>query len=302
MKIRILLIITMIFSVGFAGINATNRALLVGIGNYNTNATGWAEIHGNNDADLLKKKLSAKGFTVNVLKDKQATKKNIKTALSNMVASTKSGDVVYIHFSGHGQLVEDVSGDEIDGFDQSFVCYDACSTPRYTVGGKAYNGQNHFIDDELFPFFSQLKSKVGSKGRVIVAFDSCYSGGADRGVTTDEAEEDSDVEFSETVRGAKDEFMAEGASKTYLRSIKGPGQYSSSGGELIVISACQRDRKNYECTEKHSGKNYGSLTYCIGKMLDNNIPMSQWADFFTTKKYKSYKTFRDSQRPVVEKH
>ncbi len=87
-----------------------NTALLIGIGNYDTDSTGWSVIHGNNDVSLLVPKLKKEGFIVSHLIDKKATKKNIITALSNLVNSASSGDIIYIHFSGHGQLFNDLNG------------------------------------------------------------------------------------------------------------------------------------------------------------------------------------------------
>lgn len=281
---------------------AKNTALLVGIGNYNFAATGWSEIHGNNDVSLLEEKLKAKGFSVSHLIDAKATKSNIKNALSKLVASTIGGDVVYLHFSGHGQLVADMNNDEQKEFDQSFVCYDACFSPNYKIAGKDYRGQNHFIDDELFPYLNDLKKKVGKNGNVIVVFDACYSGGADRGEQTDEPDSESDVEWSKTTRGTDDEFQVNKSAEAYLRNIRMPGNYTAGGGNITIISACESDKKNYECKERHSGRKYGSLSYCIGKMLDRNIPMTQWDVYFRTQKYKTLRIFRPSQNPVVENH
>ncbi len=279
-----------------------NRALLIGIGNYNTEATGWSVIHGNNDVSLLESKLKAKGFSVSHLIDDKATKQNIKTALASLVASAEKGDMVYLHFSGHGQLFTDLNDDEKDNFDQSFVCFDACFSPKFQISGKGYRGQNHFIDDELFPYLNELKRKVGKKGNVMVIFDACYSGGADRGGTEESPNPESDIEWVNDTRGDDSEFEADTSATAYLKSIKTPGQYSSGDGEITIISACESDKKNYECRDKRSGRKYGSLSFCIGKMLDGNIPFTQWADFFTEKKYKSFNVFRPSQNPVVERH
>ena len=281
---------------------AKNTALLIGIGNYNPAATGWSKLHGNNDVSLLETKLKAKGFFVSHLTDSKATKNNIKAALTRLVGSVSSGDIVYLHFSGHGQLVADMNNDEQEGLDQSFVCYDACFSPNYKVSGKSYRGQNHFIDDELFPYLNNLKRKVGKKGQVIVVFDTCYSGGEDRGEQSDEPDPESDVEWTQTTRGTDDEFRVDSSAKAYLRSIAKPADYASDGGNITIISACESDKKNYECKEKHSGRKYGSLSFCIAKMLDRNIEISQWGEYFRTRKYKSLKIFRASQNPVVEIH
>lgn len=158
------------------------------------------------------------------------------------------------------------------------------------------------IDDELFPYLNQLKTKVGSNGKVLVVFDTCYSGGADRGEMNDDPDPESEVEWDNTTRGTDDEFQINRSVQTYLRSIKTPGAYTTGGGEITIISACESDKKNYECKERHSGRKYGSLSYCIGKMLDQGIPMTKWNDFFKTQKYKALRIFRSSQNPVVEYH
>lgn len=285
------LILSFLLIFGISNIVAKNHALLIGIGNYKTD---WSKIHGNNDVDLLSGKLKAKGFTVSTLKDTQATKKNVVAALSNLVSKAKAGDIIYLHFSGHGQLVQDMNNDEPDKRDQSFVCYDAGKFAKNN-----YKGQNHLIDDELFPYINKLKSAVGPKGLVVIAFDSCYSGNADRSIE-DEPEPDEEIEYVNTTRGAVNVLMANDVSKSYLSSIKKPGQYAKNGGKLVVISACSRKSKNYEIKVKNTGKQYGSLSYCISKLLDKNVPINQWDNFFKNKKYAAYKIFDSKQQPVVE--
>ena len=300
--IRRLVILIIVLALDCACLPAKNVALLIGIGNYNLATTGWQKIHGDNDVLLLKEKLKSKGFSVSHLVDKDATKGKIIAALSKLVASTTAGDVVYLHFSGHGQLVVDVNNDEQYDFDQSFVCYDACFSTKYKISGKNYRGQNHLIDDELFPYLNNLKKKVGKNGFVLVVFDSCYSGGADRGGSYDKPYPDGDVEWTEMTRGTDDEFLANMSAETYLRSIIPPGKYTENGGDITIISACESDKRNFECKERHSGRRYGSLSYCIGIMLDRDMPLTQWGDFFSTTKYKSLRIFRPSQNPVVESH
>lgn len=282
--------------------SAKNRALLIGVGGYNTSATGWGKISSVNDIDLLKPKFVALGYEVSSLTDAEATKAKVVSALKVLSGKTVAGDNIYLHFSGHGQLIEDLNGDEFADYDQSFVCFDACLSSDFKSGGRAYRGQNHLIDDELFPILSILKQKVGSNGSVMVVFDSCYSGGADRGEQDDDPDPDSEVEWSETVRGTGDEFKANASADTYLRKLKVPGEYTRGGGTLTVISACEADKRNYECRDKRSGKAYGSLSYAISKLIDTKVPMSEWGKYFTTRKYVKDRIFRRTQRPVVEIH
>lgn len=299
---KAILCILIFFAFSITNTFAKNTALLIGIGDYNTALTGWSVIHGNNDIKLLEKRLKERDFRVVKLIDNQATKSRIISALSSLVSGACPGDIIYIHFSGHGQLIKDLNDDEITTFDQTFVCYDACFSPRFKIDGESYMGQNHLIDDELFPYLNKLKKRVGINGEVYVVFDSCYSGGADRGDQNEEPYEDSEVEWITTSRGTDDKFNLDSKSRQYIqKNILKPGNYSP-GGKIIVISACKSDQKNYECKEKRSGRKYGSLSYCISKMLDENIPMSEWHDFFQNKKHSRYKIFRASQEPVVERH
>jgi hypothetical protein len=46
------------------------------------------------------------------------TKKNILEAMDRVVQYSKAGDVVFIHYSGHGGRVQDNTGDEKDGYDE----------------------------------------------------------------------------------------------------------------------------------------------------------------------------------------
>lgn len=306
MKIK-LIVIGLILTIGVNFGLAKKMALLIGIGEYDLASTGWKKLSGNNDVDLLQEKFRNKGFTVSTLKDQRATKRNITSALSQLVAKANKGDMIYIHFSGHGQLVPDMNNDEPDGFDQSFICYDACFSPNYKVGGTSYKGQNHLIDDEIFPYLNQLKTKVGAKGRIIVAFDNCYSEGSARNGfdpydnDQEEIEPADEIDFTERARGA-DEFDPDKYGNAYLKSIRRPDNFSRGGGELLIISACGRKQENTEIKAKHSGMGYGALSYCIGKMLDDKVPFSQWESFFNSGKYKTYRIFRNKQQPVAEKH
>lgn len=296
---RIKLLISAFF-ICICSIYAKNSALVIGIGNYNTEATGWLVIHGNNDVDYLERKLRKKGFSVITLTDRLATKSNIKDALNNLVVSTASGDTVYVHFSGHGQRIKDVHGQEKDGYNESFICYDAYKHPNFKVG---YRGENHFIDDELFQFINQLKVKVGITGMIVLVMDTCYSGGADRSEKIDDQDSgtDSEVEWEYYSRGSNVSFPVNKNTETYLRTIKKPHEYAN-GGKLIFISACKNEEKAYECKERATGRKYGSLSFCIGKMLDNNIPMSKWSNYFVNQKYRPLEIFRPTQHPEVKSY
>lgn len=89
------------------------------------------------------------------LSNDMATRTNIGRYIKLMADMAKPGDRVLITYSGHGGQLPDLNGDEPDGLDETWACYD---------------GQ--LIDDELNALLALFK-----KGVLGVVFsDSCHSG------------------------------------------------------------------------------------------------------------------------------
>lgn len=194
MKRYFILLFGCLFAVRFA-IAAERWAIVVGIGSY-PESSGWRPINGDKDLDLVVPMLKKNGFPdghITTLANEQATKKNIEKAIHALLANLRAGDIVYFHFSGHGQLVTDVNGDESDyGYDESIVPYDAAL--KYDFNG--YKGQNHIVDDELNQWLTAVRKRIGNKGRLLVVLDACHSGGGSR----DESDE------AGFIRGCRDCF------------------------------------------------------------------------------------------------
>lgn len=155
------------------------RALLVGVSGYpayQQKELTWHGIHGADDVAMVGSTLRRQGFHVATLTNAQATAKAIRKALAHLTRETQAGDIVYIHFSTHGQPYEDLDGDEADGWDEAIVPYDAGK--RYIAN--AYKGGNHIIDDELAAYVNRIRKRAGDKGFVYVVVDACHSGGAAR--------------------------------------------------------------------------------------------------------------------------
>lgn len=112
---------------------AKKRALLIGISHYpqttRNNPCTWTNIHGSNDVRLLRGTLQKQGFRITTLTHAQATASHIRRALKRLCQQAAKGDMVVIHFSGHGQPFEDLSGDEADGWDEAIVPATAVHTP-----------------------------------------------------------------------------------------------------------------------------------------------------------------------------
>lgn len=238
----------------------TKRALLVGISNYSNNkGTQWTDIHGANDVELIATTLKSQCFNITKVTNKQATAKRIRKEFSSLMRSCRAGDVVYIHFSGHGQPYEDKSGDEEDGWDESIIPYDAHKV--YSKG--KYEGANHILDDELYGYFDKIRTKVGARGLLCVVIDACHAGGSSRG---DELEEDEEF----FIRGTRDAFSPNG--KIYRPRVNTNGHFvikgSETQGDILILEACRSYQSNYEI--KQDGQYYGPLSYYVNKTLRSN--------------------------------
>ncbi len=237
---------------------AQNRyALLIGIGNYPQDS-GWNSIHGDNDVSIIKTLLLEQGFiedNIIVLKNAEATKSGILSAMDRLRDNAQSGDVVYIQFSGHGQQVTDLNGDEEDHFDEAWIPYDA--KKKYVVG--EYEGQNHILDDELNKYLNGLRSKVGIRGKIVLVADACHSGSGSRGLGDDD-----DV----YVRGTDEKFIIPGGGANIMRK-EDPVYW-------LYVGACKPYQTNYEY-KTADGVFYGSLSYVIANG-NSNLVTSDYRD------------------------
>ena len=163
----------------FPAFSQRKRAFMVGVSHYDTALTGyqWNNINGTNDISFLSPFLQEQGFQITSLLDEQATYDVIIKQLQQFIQKSKAGDIIYLHFSAHGQPVEDISGDEADGWDESIVPIDAYKLYRKGF----YEGERHLLDDQLNTYINKLRKKVGGKGIIYVTIDGCHAGTASRG-------------------------------------------------------------------------------------------------------------------------
>lgn len=228
------------------------RAFLVGISHYDTALTGyqWNNINGVEDINLLNPALKNQGFTTTVLLDEQATFDNIVNQITQFTNKTKKGDVVYLHFSTHGQPIEDLNGDEEDGWDESIVPIDAYKIYKKGV----YEGQKHLTDDLLNKYVKKLREKIGPDGFLYVVIDACHAGTSSRA-------------NDETVRGTHVGFTHN--NKVFKPSITKKSHYriepSARQSNVLFIEACRPDQVNTEI--KVDGKRFGPLSYNIAQTL-----------------------------------
>lgn len=236
-------------------VDSDKFALIVAVGEY-LPSTGWHNLSSKNDVSLINAALSIQGFdtvnNVSVIRDKEATKEGIKDAIrKHLVGNAKPGAVMVFHFSGHGQQMFDDNGDEIDGYDEALVPYDA----PMVYSPANYQGEKHVRDDELGVLFAEVRQKLGPSGDLIVVLDACYSGTATRGLGK--------------TRGTHIKFEP----PSYIPTTANDQPDGWNLGEtvdglspMVVISASAANQANTE-TYDDNGKGFGSLSLAFSKTL-----------------------------------
>jgi hypothetical protein len=145
----------------------TRRAVLIGINRYRIPG---ADLRGcvndvRNMRQVLLKYFGFKAANVRVLTDFKATKQAMQKAIATLIASGRKGDVLLLHYSGHGSNVPDRNGDEADRRDEIL-----CPTDL--------DWKDPLTDDWLRRTFNKLRTGV----RLTVVMDCCHSGTNTRAV------------------------------------------------------------------------------------------------------------------------
>lgn len=277
MKARLIIYLFLLLSLSVT--SQTKRALVVGLGQQQDKA--WNKINGDKDVPIVQGMLKSAGFkSVTTLVNQQATKAGIIGAFKRMAASCKQGDVVYIHYSGHGQQMTDVHNDETDGLDECWIPYDA-----YRKACKTYHGEKHLTDDELNVYLNAIRDKIGAKGKLLVVIDACHSGDGTRG------DEDDVVRGVEEVFEAVKSLIIGDNDKEKVINQKA----KPLAERWITLSACKSDQVNIEMKNPAVGK----LTYALWMELKNGDKINNEEFIKRIRKFVNRNTSSRPQQPVL---
>lgn len=293
MKIRIFIYFLLLLFLPVQLHAQVKRALVIGLGEQQDKA--WNKINGDKDVPLVQTMLKNAGFkSVTTLVNRQATKVGIVRAFKRMTASCKYGDVVYIHYSGHGQQMTDVHNDERDGLDECWIPYDACRKASAT-----YHGERHLTDDELNVYLNAIRNKIGAKGKLLVVIDACHSGDGTRGEDDEivRGVEDTLVVDSQNARGLYETFEA---IKSFFMGDNGKENIINTKAKplaerWITISACKSDQVNVEMKSPAVGK----LTYALWKELKNSDKVNNDEFMRRIRKFVNRNTCSRPQQPEM---
>ena len=161
------------------------RALLIGVSKYdrgNAN-TDWWDLSSDRDVDQLSEILAEPKFAFDEIKilktPAETTHKYIVDTFRNwlIAASTKPGDIVFVHYSGHGSQAPEtntpdnpVVGHEFSGLDETLVPSDYVSMQ---------DPSKDIRDDEIGILLAELNAN--HPAQVFLSFDTCHAGSITRG-------------------------------------------------------------------------------------------------------------------------
>ena len=262
------------------------RALLVGINRYKIPG---ADLRGCvNDVKNLKSALTRYyGFAdsnIRTLTDLQATKKAMQSAITGLIGKARAGDVLLLHYSGHGSNVPDRNGDEADRRDEI-----VCPTDL--------DWQDPLLDDWLRVQFDKLPAGAN----LTVIMDCCHSGTITRAIQPHDAKRIERylpnpldllaVESGRHLRGTV------GGPRAAWRGTSRRGDILNVNMPELLITGC---RSTQTSADAYIGNTYnGALTYNLVRAINARKGKLTYRELHTLA-LQSMKKGRFDQVPQLE--
>lgn len=176
------------------------------------------------------------GFAIEAFQDSQVTRANFRNTIKNYIVGMKPNDLLLIQYSGHGTQVRDSNGDEDDPYDEALYLYDGA-----------------FTDDD----FNEVLQLIPEGAKVIIALDSCFSGGATR-LFTDFY---SKAKYLPTQK---------------IKSLKRHKKYLKRDVmKWVVFSGCSENQTSADAYI--NGRYNGAFTWGWLKSMEKNISYNTWS-------------------------
>lgn len=232
-----------------------NKAVLIGVNRYRMPG---ADLRGcvsdvNNMTNLLKRQYGFKAADISVLTDFAATKKAIESAISGLIRGARRGDVLLVHFSGHGSNVPDDDGDEADFRDEIL-----CPTDL--------DWKDPLRDDWLRKTFDSTRAGVS----LTVITDCCHSGTITRVFTPPDAPVKSRYlpspwDLAAVESGRKLRGKTRGTLHKAPSSSRKKRDIVHAEIPEVLISGCRSDQTSADAAI--AGGFHGALTYYLVESL-----------------------------------
>lgn len=233
------------------------KAVLIGINRYRIPG---ADLRGcvpdvKNMSDLLQRLYGFDAADIQMITDFDATKKAMQDAITGLIQGGNRGDVLLLHYSGHGSNVPDDNGDEADNRDEIL-----CPTDL--------DWYDPLRDDWLRSVFDGLRDGVN----LTMISDSCHSGTVTRALEPpdapiierylpspwDLAAVESGRSLAGATRGTLHKAPEEERSKRDIVPVDDMAE--------VLISGCRADQTSADAAI--NGGFAGALTYNLVEAID----------------------------------
>ncbi|HEY5647560.1 MAG TPA: caspase family protein [Pseudomonadales bacterium] len=180
----------------------------------------------------------ATGFEKRFLRTKEATTGAVKGEFIRAAEQLEAGDMFFVFYSGHGNTVDDDSGDEFqDSRDESWCLYDG-----------------ELLDDEIYTLWPKFSAGV----RILVMSDSCHSGS----ITRDGDEDDVMKAMPDDV--AKFNVLVDPDRYVRIRR-EVPTKSGETKARVRLISGCQDWERSWENKKQQHGRFTSAVLEAWGK-------------------------------------
>jgi metacaspase-1 len=249
----------------------TKHALIIAVSEYQE-GSGWKNINSKNDVPILESALINRGFekaNIHSFIDAPIDAQDILDLMRKLlIEKTKPGDIVFFHFSGHGQQIADNDGDEVDGLDETLVPYNAPMKNVYSnARGEVieYNYTKHLRDDDLGKVLYDIRKHIGPEGNVFVTIDACHSGTSTRGMGSPRGTDEINVPKGWRAPEVENTRGATSANQNSL------GLFVTNN-EKLANMVCFYGSTQYQLNYEYSPDKenyYGSLSYAMSEAISN---------------------------------
>ncbi len=278
------------------------RALLIGIDRYANLPAPFNRLNGCvNDAKAMGLTLRDQfGFApadIETLLDDQARRDDILAGFDRLVDRTAPGDLVVVHYSGHGSQVPDLEGDETDGLDETIVPNDS---------GRVNKPNRDITDDEIYERLRKLSAKTDA---ITLIFDCCHSGTITRDAFGELSRwvepdlrkpgESGRPEMSvsaEAIAELKRASGVEGGSRDV-----GPTGFLPLDASYVLIAGCTDEERSFEYRVNDAGGDvrHGALTYFLLQEIAKATPGTTYRDVYEQASARVTATY-SNQHPQIE--
>lgn len=246
----------------------TKYALIIAVADY-PEESQWRDISSDNDIPLIKGTLLRQGFSndnITIITDAGAKREDIIREFEKLAKVVDPDDIVVIHFSCHGQQIQDDSNDELDGWDESMIPWDALGSEW----SETYQGENHLRDDEVKVLTDNIREQLGVDGSVLMIMDACHSGTANRGMAICRGTEEVFSKPGYTFSGEPDKGNFDNDVES------GHGNLAP----MVTLSGSDQHQANFEYYDKEKDTSYGSLSYAFSKAMMDIGPNTTYRVLF----------------------